>query len=112
MAFVATIPCALSTGPVGLVTGQTPLAQAGLGCVDCNSRGLGCPGCGGKCGGVPALSGLGLFDYGMDISQWGVGEWACVAGGAYLLVAMLGTTRRGMGAVKRKGKAMRRAIRA
>ena len=101
MSYVATIPCAQSTGPVGLVTGQTPLSQAGLGC----------PGCGGTCGQV-GVPGLGLFDSGLDVSTWGIGEWACVAGGAYLLMAMFQTTRKASAAVRRKGKAMRRAIRA
>ena len=80
MAFVATIPCALSTGPVGLVTWQTPLASVpgglsgwgfhsptvhrlGLSCADCNSKGLGCPGCGGTCGGVPKVGGMGALTF-------------------------------------------------
>jgi hypothetical protein len=70
------------------------------------ATGMGCVECGGTCGG------MGLFDSGMDVSTWGYGEWACVAGAAYVVVAMLGTARRGVSAVKRKGKAMRRAVRA
>lgn len=68
----------------------------GLGC-DCQER-----------------KGLGLFDGGFDPSTWGIGEYAVLAVGAYLVLSIAGDTRRGVSAVKqsvRRGK-RRRAIKA
>lgn len=78
MSYVATIPCQQSTGPVGVVTGSTPLKSLGLGCADC----------GGTCG---QKNGMGLFDSGLDISQWGVMEWGAVALGGYTLLSLFHT---------------------
>lgn len=38
--------------------------------------------------------GLGLFDSGFDVSQWGLAEWGTVGAGALLLAAMFGGARR------------------
>jgi len=68
----------------------TPAGQAGI-------RGLGCGcGCGGQC------SGMGLFDTGFtDVASWGIGEWAAIAIGAYVLSSVLFTTKRAAGAIAR-----------
>jgi hypothetical protein len=42
----------------------------------------------GKCGG------LGLFDSGMDFSQWGMPEFVIVALGGYVLLSTMFTTKR------------------
>jgi hypothetical protein len=69
---------------------QIPCAQpAGL-------QGLGCPGCDGKCN-----NGLGVFDSGFDLSQWGIAEWGIVAGGAYVLFSVFSTTKRGAARVRK-----------
>lgn len=60
--------------------------------------------CGGTCGHCKA--GLGLFDS-MDFTTWGVGEWATVALGVYLLSSMFGDTRRVARSVS-KGRARRK----
>ena len=62
--------------------------------------GLGCPG---VCGG------MGLFDSGFDPSTWGIGEWATVLGGLYVVFAVFSTTKRGVSAVAEiPGKRRRR----
>jgi hypothetical protein len=59
----------------------TPAGQAGI-------RGLGC-----ACAGMVGCNcGMGLFDAGMDFSQWGPGEWAVVVVGAYVLFSTVWTT--------------------
>lgn len=68
------------------------------------ARGVGC-GCGGGCGGACHSAGLGLFDSGLDLSQWGVGEWAAVGLGAYLLVSAFGDVKRVGGRIRRSGRA-------
>ena len=65
--------------------------------------GLGGCGCGGKCGGCGTHShGVGqitLFSS-TDISQWGVGEWAAIAVGAFLLMKIVSGTKRTARSVK------------
>lgn len=68
----------------------TPAGQAGI-------RGLGC-GCAGMAG---CNCGMGLFDAGMDVTQWGVGEWLTVALGSYVILSLAGDMGRGKAAVKR-----------
>ena len=60
------------------------LKPSGLGCA------CGCNSCG-----------LGLFESGFDISQWGVGEWAAVAGIAYLTASIIGDVGRGASRVRK-----------
>ena len=66
-------------------------------------RGLGCPGlcCGGGCG-------LGLFDSGFDLAQWGIGEWAIAAAGVFVAFSVFATTKRGTRAVVRTIRRRRR----
>lgn len=54
------------------------VARAGLGC------GCGCSGAG-KCGGGHS-HGLGLFESGLDYSQWTFVEWSLAAVGVYLVI--------------------------
>jgi hypothetical protein len=63
--------------------------------------GLGCA-CGGKCG---DCGGLGLFDSGLDLSQWGVGEWVAAAGIGYLGITLLGGL---MGATRKVRRTVRK----
>lgn len=70
----------------------------GFGC----GKGLGGCGCGGKCGG------LGLFDSGLDFSQWGTTEFAIVGTVGYMLLSTLFTTQR---AARRVGSVARGAYR-
>ena len=77
--------------------------------------GCGC-GCGGKgtCGHTHSSSngvGLGLFDT-MDFSQWGIGEWATVGFGVYVLGSIFGDFGRARKTVKRvrsRSRAKKRA---
>lgn len=62
-------------------------------------RGVGC-GCGGSCGGA-CHGGLGLFDSGLDLSQWGLGEWAAVGIGVYLVTSLMGDAGRAGRKVRR-----------
>ena len=57
--------------------------------------GLGCPGlcCGGGCG-------LGIFDSGFDVSQWGLAEWVVGAAAVYVAFSVFSTTKRGVRAVR------------
>ena len=79
----------------------TPAGQAGI-------RGLGCGcGCGGQC------SGMGLFDTGFtDVANWGAPEWATVLVGAYVLSSVFFTTKTGARHAVRKGRAVRKALKA
>jgi len=45
--------------------------------------------------------GLGLFDSGMDLSSWGIGEWAIVGIGLFALFSMFQTGKRGVGSVRK-----------
>lgn len=67
-----------------------------------NRSGLGCPG-------VCGCSGMGLFDSGMDFSQWGIMEWLTVAGGLYVAISVFSTTKRAVHSVHRKTRAALRA---
>lgn len=58
--------------------------------------------CGGTCGGCSR--GMGLFDSGFDISQWGTPEWVAAGVGFYLVAKILGDLGRG-------GQKIRRAVR-
>lgn len=83
--YLTSIPCA---------AGNPVQTQAGMGCLgSC---------CGGGCG-------LGLFDSGMDFSQWGVAEYATLAGGLYVLFSVFSTTKRAVKTVHRKARAARKA---
>ena len=55
-------------------------------------------GCSGGCGG---MSGLGIFDSGMDLSGWGVTEWLIVAVGLYGAISLFSDTRRTVGSVRK-----------
>jgi len=76
---------------------RTPSAGLGCGC-----RGLGC-----LCNGLKGLfdgSGLfgsGLFSSGMDYTQWGIGEYAALAVGGYVLMSVFSTTKRTASVVRR-----------
>lgn len=72
-----------------------------------NSGGL--SGCGCGCGGHGGCGGgLGqLFSSGLDFTQWGVGEWAVVAGGVYVVASVLGDVSSGAKKVKRTYRRMR-----
>lgn len=59
-----------------------PILPKGRGMAGC-----GC-GCGGDCGGHGA--GLGLFEAGLDWSQWGIAEWTLVGLGSYLVLSIVG----------------------
>jgi hypothetical protein len=74
------------------------------------ARGVGC-GCGGSCGGA-CHGGLGLFESGLDLSQWGLGEWAAAALGVYLIGSLMGDAGRAGRQVRkyRKAKRTRRAV--
>lgn len=89
MAYVGSIPC--SGPPVG-----GPGVPAGL-------QALGCAACGGKCG-----MGLGLFDSGLDFSQWGIAEWTAIGLGTYLLFSVAGDTRRATDTVRATVRRRRR----
>ena len=79
----------------------------GLGCVGCGKQGLGC-GCGGGCAGG---CGMGLFDSGLDFSQWGWMEWATVAFGVYVVGSVLGDVGRGVQRGQRTVRRVRRGTR-
>jgi hypothetical protein len=79
--------------------------------------GLGCPGCGGTCGERDGMNGLtmdgtGLFGTGIfgdsapmtSPSTWGPWEWGVVAIGAFAVLSMLDTTRRGARHVSERGR--------
>jgi hypothetical protein len=82
-----------------------------------HGKGVGscCSSCasGGTCG-----SGLGqivtpfgtLFASGFDVTQWGVGEWACVGIGAYLIASMVGDVTSGSRATKAGYRAAKRSF--
>lgn len=88
MSYIATIPCAIPGGPVGVPTATNP-------------SGLGCSGCGGTCGqyGMSGLTmdGSGLFGSGIfgtgvnltDFTTWGVPEYLTVGAAGLLLVKAL-----------------------
>ena len=55
------------------------------------------------------LLGSGLFTSGMDYTQWGIGEYAALAVGGYVLMSVFSTTKRTAGVVRRKARAAARA---
>lgn len=59
------------------------------------------------CGGACCSKGLGFFDTGWDISGWGWMEWGTVLIGAYVLLSVFGTTKRGYGKVRRSYRRVR-----
>lgn len=63
-------------------------------------RGLTGCGCGGNCN-----KGMGLFESGLDFSQWSGVEWTLVGIGGYMLLSTLFTTQR---AARRVGEGARR----
>lgn len=67
-----------------------------------STMGLGC-GCGGTCGGCGA-PGLGMFESGLNVSGWGLGEWLAIGAGIAIAAAALGKGKRTM----RTRKAIRR----
>lgn len=78
--------------------------------------GLGCGGkCGGSCcGGGDHAHGMGLFESGLDYTQWGVAEWGAVIVGGYLVMSLVGdafSTKRAVGqyTAKRRKRASIRA---
>jgi hypothetical protein len=76
--------------------------------------GLGDCGCGcngqGSC--KPQNSGLGFFDSGIDYETWGLVEWGAIAAGAYLVMSLIGDTRRGVQRVRRVHKVAKAGFRA
>ena len=66
-----------------------------------------CGGCGGGCG-CASCKGLGLFDSGLDVTQWGAAEWAVAALGVYLAMNILGDVSGGVKRVKRFSTRRRR----
>lgn len=50
----------------------------------------------------PAGAGLGLFESGLDFSQWSIGEWAAIVLGGYVLVSFIGDTKRTAKGVSRR----------
>jgi hypothetical protein len=64
-------------------------------------------GCGGACADCSS-HGLGLFDSGLDLTQWGISEWAVAGTGLYLLFSLFGDVGRVSRRV-RKGSQKRRA---
>ncbi len=77
----------------------------GLGCGLCCNKGMGSL-FDGTC-----LFGSGLFCSNSP-SDWGVGEWVSIGLGSYVLLSVLDTTRRAGRATIRKGRAVRKAVRA
>lgn len=80
--------------------------------------GFGGCGCGGSCGGCgghkhgvgqasSGLFGTGLFTS-SDPTQWGIGEWATIAGGLYVAGSLFGDIK---SAGRRAGKGYRAAVR-
>jgi hypothetical protein len=89
--FIQSVPC-------GQVPSFPPNGQAAWD----RQVGLGCPG---MCG----CGGMGLFDSGLDFSQWGIGEWATVAGVLYIAFSVFFTTKRGTQTVAKGIRRRRRS---
>lgn len=98
--YVASIPCGTGTGPGA--------KAAGMGCACRGVQGCNC-GMGAWMDGT-GLFGTGLFAAGIDPSTWGIGEWAAVLLGGYMLLSVFHTTTTATRAARRKGKAVRRAV--
>jgi hypothetical protein len=66
-------------------------------------RGMGCAGecgCKGTCNGLGRM-GMGLFDS-TDFSTWGIGEYAAIGLGLYLLYSLFSDTKAVAGSVKKR----------
>lgn len=72
-----------------------PAPILGMGGCGCGGRG----GCGGGC--ASHRHGMGLFESGLDWSQWSIPEWTLVAVGSYLVISFLGDLTRGVRTVKK-----------
>lgn len=88
----------------------TPAGESGI-------RGLGCGmGCGEQKGVGAFMDGSGVLGTGLftssSPSDWGVGEWATIGVGAFAVLSMLDTGRRGYSAARKKTVAVKRALRA
>lgn len=62
--------------------------------------------------GLQSLSpsgGLGMFESGLDFSQWGAVEWTLVGLGVYVVGSLISDVGRGAGRVKRAVRPRRRA---
>jgi len=88
---------------------MTPAASSGIRGLGCN-KGVGCPGVGAFMDGSGVL-GTGLFTSSSP-ADWGPGEWAVVVIGGYIVASTVFTTNQGVAAAKRKGRAVRKALRA
>lgn len=71
-----------------------PASQPGVGTelvqrINWTPGGLGCA-CGGQC------KGMGIFDSGMDLTQWGLIEWATVGTGLLMLISTVNTIGQGV----------------
>lgn len=53
-----------------------------------------------RCG----MSGLGLFESGFDLTQWGIGEWAIVVFGAYAFFSLVGDIGRARSTISQSGR--------
>ena len=71
------------------------------------SMGLGCA-CGGDCGNCG--NGLGLFDSGFDLTQWGWPEYAVAAFAVYALFGAWTTTKRGVRSAGERIRKTRRKV--
>lgn len=95
----STVPCVLPPS----LTQQTS-SPGGLGCA-----------CNGTCGSCwqRGSLGLGLFDSGLDWTQWGIGEWATIALGGWALMSMMSSGKRAASGIAalaptKKGRSRRR----
>ena len=71
--------------------------------------GWGLPQFGERCGaGLSGVSGLGLFDSGMDWTQWGFAEWVTVAFGAYVAISLFSDIGRGVRGTRKAVQRVRR----
>jgi hypothetical protein len=88
------------------VTTQGQQLTAGTNLIE-RYNGMGC-GCG-----CDSCAGIGLFDSGMDITNWGWTDWLAAGLGLYTVFSLFSTTKRGVSAAKegvRRGR--RRAAKA
>ena len=99
--------------PADSAAQPAPILGKGMGCADpahpcssCKSGG----GCGGHSHGVGQTSagifGTGLFASG-DVTTWGIGDWACVLAGVYLIGSLVGDVNAGATKVRRSVRRMR-----
>jgi len=66
----------------------------GMGCAGKKSCSCGC--------------GMGMFDS-MDFTTWGLPEWASIGGAAYLVLSLIGDTKRAAKGVRRRVRKLRAA---